>query len=332
MKLFTKLFLAVLVIFAAGCSAEKEKENSLVSYKLNGKVKTLKTVVHKAIDTVGIIVKGELSAPDNQYPVNIISFNEDGYIVEYKVSGSLNSFEQRLEYKYNEDFNRTGLAFYNSKNEVTRKYDITYNGKNPVESYYYDDKGKITGKETYVYDDNGNELSSSSYDADGTFRYKFERKYDKNNNEIEWLGINPNGRKETRQVWEYNDKGLKTVKYFYERYDSLINKETFKYDEKGNLVEHNAFTPEGGQGFFSNDHAFDKNNYVLGDTILSRIVNKYDENNNLIERYFYDNKGKVYLTYEYKYKYDEAKNWIQKIEYIDKKPVWIEEREIEYYK
>ena len=86
---------------------------------------------------------------------------------------------------------------------------------------------------------------------------------------------------------------------------------TFKYDYKGNLIESNWYYSDG--------------------NFNSKFTYKYDDKGNEIERNLYKSDGSLDVKCTYKYEYDEKYNWIKKIEYRNRIPKFILEREIEYY-
>ena len=80
------------------------------------------------------------------------------------------------------------------------------------------------------------------------------------------------------------------------------------------------------------------NNLNLCDTSLNitmptvqMTTYKYDSNNHKTEEKIFDINGRVRKTISFNYEYDEQKNWIYKIMYVNSVPTIIVEREIIYY-
>lgn len=100
----------------------------------------------------------------------------------------------------------------------------------------------------------------------------------------------------------------------YNRYNSdgsLREKNTYKYDEKGNKIEENNYNDNGSLCW--------KNTY------------NYDEKGNVIEENNYNYDGISKGIYTYEYEYDENKNWIQEIKYFNGIAQTIKIRKIEYF-
>jgi hypothetical protein len=100
----------------------------------------------------------------------------------------------------------------------------------------------------------------------------------------------------------------------YDSYGILVwldRKYTYKYDEKGNMIEKNEYDSDG--------------------SLDRKETYKYDEKGNKIEKNEYDSDGSLDRKETYQYEYDKAGNWIKKIEFRNEKPVYIYEREYEYY-
>ncbi len=76
--------------------------------------------------------------------------------------------------------------------------------------------------------------------------------------------------------------------------DKLTTKTTFRYDEKGNLLETNYYD-------------------IKTDVVFSKDKRSYDVNSNLLEITFYNKAGEI--EGKYHYKYDERNNEIEKITY-----------------
>ena len=93
---------------------------------------------------------------------------------------------------------------------------------------------------------------------------------------------------------------------------SLSDKFTYKYDEKGNMIEVNYYNADESLG--------DKYTY------------KYDEKGNKIESIRYNADGSLRFKHTSNYEFDAMGNWIKKTSIPDGKPNLLTERVIEYYK
>jgi len=125
-----------------------------------------------------------------------------------------------------------------------------------------------------------------------------------------------------KQIFNYNDKGYLLESLSYNEKDSLNNKFSYKYNEKGNLIElrqyelyykphFNIKIKKEKKTLFKYD---EKENmietiiYHTDMTIKNIIVLKYDEKGNKIEENYYNSWG---LNNKYYYKYDEKGNVIE---------------------
>ncbi|MDR1348669.1 MAG: hypothetical protein LBJ63_09670 [Prevotellaceae bacterium] len=111
-------------------------------------------------------------------------------------------------------------------------------------------KGEINYHSLTKYDDNGNKIEYNHYNSDGSFSHKF--------------------------TWKYDSKGKKIERYSSED-DILSLKETFTYDDKGNVAVHNLYNSDG---------------IIRTDTYKYR----YDNNDNWIERIKYESKANTAST------------------------------------
>ncbi|MBV7440439.1 hypothetical protein KRX57_03330 [Weeksellaceae bacterium TAE3-ERU29] len=136
---------------------------------------------------------------------------------------------------------------------------------------------------------------------------------------------------------------------------------TYKYDERGNLIEERITRAKDGSSAGYKINSYDESNnkieekkYSSAGVLDTRNIYKYNEKGELIQQsiytsdklysniyYKYNNRGErieekyeyssIIINSTYKYKYDEKGNWINRIEFIDDKPKYIEERKYEYY-
>ena len=133
--------------------------------------------------------------------------------------------------------------------------------RNKVEEVTYDDNGQITNKVviTNKYDENGNRSGSEIILLDSAEEFRGVRRYGQQGNLLE----------------ELNYSG-----------EYLLEKNIYKYDDKGNRVEWVGYDADGKAEFKATD--------------------KYDEKGNRTEEAGYDADGKV--TYKHTYKYDGKRN------------------------
>jgi antitoxin component YwqK of YwqJK toxin-antitoxin module len=137
--------------------------------------------------------------------------------------------------------------------------------------------------------------------------------FNDNGNEIEKSGYNSDGSLKYKYTYKYDDNGNR-IEGKSKRYNSDGSskyKRTYKYDDNGNTIKKKWYNSEG--------------------SFKSVITYKYDDNGNEIETKMYNSDGSLEYKYTYKYECDNKDNWINKIEYENKIPTVIIEREIEYF-
>jgi len=114
---------------------------------------------------------------------------------------------------------------------------------------------------------------------------------------------NPNGFED-----KYDDKGNIIETTYSDDNGNVLTKSYYKYNDKGYRIEHIY-------------------NSINVEPRYRRFVFEYDKkgNNDMVK----EKSDKTVM--KYRYKYDDNKNWIEKITISENKPLMISERTIEYY-
>lgn len=120
---------------------------------------------------------------------------------------------------------------------------------------------------------------------------------------------------------------VEKVKMTYNTDNELI--EESSYDGSGDLVKTVSNSYEKGMIVQQSISEREEKYWGNGDFKDASIILKYNENKDVIEQEITRNSRIEKHTYEYEY--DKIKNWIKRIQFTDKKPVSIVEREIVYY-
>lgn len=195
-------------------------------------------------------------------------------------------FEIRIPYGKNifdKNGNLIGEDRYDQGGTLISRMLYKYNHKNllTVEESY-DETGELQEKLVYDYDENGRILKKFVHYLDGTvdtITYKYI-----GDNLSRKVLFNENGEKETEEQFSFNgDKMIKEEKFDYGK---LIEKNEFKYDLNGNLIETIRFK----------------------DGKFSKVVNEYDGKRNRTRTFTYNKKDK--LIGKSLYEFDEAGNRI----------------------
>ena len=160
------------------------------------------------------------------------------------------------------------------------------------------------------YDDKGYIIELNKFWSDGSLKDKTTYEYDNKGNKIVSNMYNANiGHVVVfKSTHEYGDNGNEIKLNRYKEGGGLY-KNSYKYNNKGNIIEDNSFKADGSLSF--------------------KIIYKYDDKGNLTEEYPENGNEEEKTTF--KYDYDKSNNWIERIEFKNDRPIFILEREIEYY-
>lgn len=200
-----------------------------------------------------------------------------------------------------------------------------------------EENGKIVGGDIYTYPGRVEKYNSSgtilSYDdlyAEGRTKWSVDVEaegkiinkalYYVNDTLLGYTNNTYNGNNLTEVKLFIGDTLLRSVVYDYDQNGNCINWHVFEYNnELHNSVEliYNS------EGFLEQMKRYDQgevtrlNEYILNDN-GDRISDHYERNGQMED-------------WEIKYEYDNKGNWIKRIYYRDNKPIWLSERELEYY-
>ncbi|HLO91113.1 MAG TPA: hypothetical protein VK172_08115 [Lentimicrobium sp.] len=185
--------------------------------------------------------------------------------------------------------------------------------------YKYDRNGRLIDRTNfnhldrkYVYDSTGNQVKELMYDSEGLMGY-WSYKYDNNGNKIERTGYLGDDFVE-RWKYEYDQDYKKIIEFMvgaepYNNPSDMVK--TYEYDNDGRLISSVWTDPK------TKTTSVDKYKYnVKGD-----IIEHYNKN---------DFQRGIEELKTFNYQYDQNGNWIQRIEYINARPITITERKIEY--
>ena len=287
-----------------------------------------------------------------------------GYQQEYRTKIETPTFG--LEYELNGKVKSVDVHFY----KVEEKFGELVKGKreNFRYKYYINEKGNLTRKE--VYDSNNNLYGVTVYsyktgllehfkylDSDGAIDDITQYKYDKKGNRIRSDHFGSENNLKWFYNMSYNDAGYLIEKNRYEPNGQLHSKDKYLYDNNGNMTEHSSYHSNGHLKY-KYIYEYDKNG---NETKITRYNSKkeiemnevylYDPKSNLLnEMHKYNAEGKksyssLYLYNDekditkieslldekFQYRYDQRKNWIEKISFLDGFPETLTERIIEYY-
>jgi hypothetical protein len=252
---------------------------------------------------------------------------------EYELKGNVKS----LEYATYEAIDKSG--------EIIADKEPTYLGvtkilfdKNGNKTEWNNNRkiptGIMSDKSIYIYD--GDKLIKEEYYDSDNKKVLYTYEYNKEGYKSKKIKIMDNGETIDKVIYEYNSKG-KLIKETEDMSDLSpdLMVSTYKYDEKGNLIEYSSFS-DYSEAFIKYKYN-DKNQLI---EVKKPLIEEgeyteyliYDNNDNLLEKR-YTNTGyyEDWKEARERYELDKQGNWIKKIKYEDNRPKEITLRTIEYY-
>tara|TARA_X000001036_G_C20566174_1_gene760664 strand:- start:306 stop:983 length:678 start_codon:yes stop_codon:yes gene_type:complete len=204
------------------------------------------------------------------------------------------------------------------KNSMTRN-NLNGNVKSTKEIYFeaIEKFGKITKGSRFgyqflqTYDNEGNSIERSVYNKDDDLLHKYIYVYDSEGRSIEQNRYNSDGDLEEKWTSQFDDNDNEIKSSLYNSDGDLQNKYSFKYNNEGILIEMKMFRNDG--------------------KLERTYTYEVDDEGNTIKEVINSSDGNILDKWTYNYEFDIKDNWIRRTQFIDKKPINITEREIEYY-
>ena len=237
-------------------------------------------------------------------------------------------------------FNRKGdvlnYAQFNSRGTIAGRVINTYDEKdNLVESVMYDNKG-ISGKRINKFNSLNRLIESEEFDAYDKKIEKQTVRFDSRNSKIVVVHKWGNGTfiKTSESLYNEQDQNIEN---FYFSDNTLIRKEINQYDSQGNRIETIQYYPSKNEErtvHFKYDSLHNVVESVVFNNSLmieSKVITNYDVQHNIVEQFTYGIKGNLKEYVKHQYEYDETGHWTKDITFINKKPVSVRIRKIEYY-
>lgn len=227
------IFLGVMYITSlilTGCGGNKSSEDN-------------KNSIAKAENSKQIIK--EVIIDDNPNPIywkTVINHNAKGKITEEIHFDRGDIISSRYKYTYNEFGDKIEFNIIYPNQELNRKTIYKYdNNSKLLKDIEYENNGKVSSESTYTYDTEGRLIRG---DFKNSYTYRHDFVYDKNNN--------------LKSKICYNDDGSKDIENFDEHGHRLGDKNnSFKYDEKNNIIEEFHASPNG-LSKFTNEYKYDE--------------------------------------------------------------------------
>lgn len=306
-----KFFLLGVMVCAIGmftaCKENSEK-TSLERDNLHGKVKSAKVSFYEAQVKFGEVQAGELKG-NYKHPL-YYDWGEGCIIVT----------------NYDENGMSTCTDYYDDDMELAGKSVYTFENRKLIDWKSYDKDGELVVENMIVFDENTGKEKEQFL--------TLYLKYDSSS---------------YHYLFTYDNEGTLHGEAY--KKDSLTDKWSYKQVKNNGKLQKAIRNSEQGDIiniYDDNERVVSMSNGITGDS-LSYVYNENGDVEQMTEtKYEYkddnytmsfdsDNDAKperVRKTTEYKfeYEYDNHKNWTKRITYKGIKPIYIEEREIEYYK
>lgn len=255
-----------LVLVTGSCSkAVKTAGTDLQELNLKGKIKSVRTISYDAVDSAGVIVKGE-KAVNLPFSYTFLLFNGAGNLIRKDDYDSHGQIDSRWTYKYDGAGKLTEKNRYQSDGRLDLKWLYGYDHRNNLQrensyrgdsslyaewKYNYNANGRLGQKElnfpgvpvldtkwTYQYNGNGYLAAENQYGPGDSLMSKEKYRYDKNGAVTEEIKYNAEGKIITKRVYKYNDRGDR-IAYTNTRPGQHILTEwvyRYTYDQTGNWI------------------------------------------------------------------------------------------------
>ncbi len=296
------------IYLAMAFSCDRKETGNLIVELSQQQIKVIMETLHDPLEIDGVVDhSSEISK--NSF-ITQSSFDPKGKLLSKDQFNSSGNREWRTIYKYDEQGNLIEHATYHYK-AVTSKRVYKYNALNKlIESNTFDENGKNTERENIQSDSNGHTKS---------VMYTFEK---------EML---------VKTSESFFDEKNNNVENHYFTDARLTGKEINRFDARGNRVEAIVQYPEKKEERITHYKYDSLNNNIetiaLNGSLMieSKMIARYDDRHNVVDLVRYGIKGNVKERIGHHYEYDEEGNWIKDITFVNKKPVSVRVRKIEYY-
>lgn len=216
----------------------------------------------------------------------------------------------------------------NLKGKVKTFYEISYErdtSENMVKEDLKSDSiyWKFIAKTASEYDKNGNIIARRWYDEYDYLTGGDTYKYNKKQSKIEWERYNVFNDTENFIVYYiYDNKGNQIKKNIYEK-EELVERHTYKYDKKNNLIEYKWFNRDGSLRFLrtykydSNGNQIELNWHEIGSPSHNRYTSKYNKKGQKIKEDLDVYSKNTFVSHDTKwiYKYNSKGNLIKVYKY-----------------
>ena len=210
-------------------------------------------------------------------------------------------FKRTYKYYFNKE-NKIykGLLFFGENKEASIVYAFDSSGN--IDSYFWNKKEMVLGS---YYEDEGGGIVP----YDETFY---------NGNSITTYVYKGGGSDTFEYKWQskYDYKGNRIELINYGMNEKVANDKTiYKYDNMGNMIESNKEINDIEYRCLEKSNGACQNSVLIYKGVKENIFKEYE----------------IIKANKIEYEYDDNKNWIKQISYLDDKRLKVITREIEYY-
>ena len=270
------------------------------------------------------------------------SVTETSYRVK-KVNGKQQSvFNAKSSSSYNTTGNKTNEYTYSNEGGLDNSSVLTYDANGLLEQEdNYNADGSPGFTNVYKYDKRGNIISTKLYDAFGSLFLKTSSSYDSRDNETEEVNYTQVVEKDkhkdvvlNRTTWLYDEKGNMVEEQYFDGDSSVTRKTVNKYDN-GNKIEQkkseSGTTLKTTYKYDARGNVIEEIQYDADGNIAARITSGYDDKGNEAEELYYDKDNNLQTHTVFKITYDKNGNWTRREQLDNDKTIMVTVREIAYY-
>lgn len=294
--------------------------------------KKIKSVYVKRHDLVlNDLAANELEVKARKY--RYTEYDENGNIIKETNYAPDETIEESVVRKYEESILTEELFYDEEENLIERKtYSYNEKGKPETETKYYMDGSVDTF--SYIYNDDGllmkkickddegivervdyfhyagkNLILHEAYDEDNELIKKLTFQYDENDNVIVNTVFDQETQENFKIVNKLNEKNLREELQKFDENDNLIEKASYRFDEKGEIIRVIEESPlvknETTLQYDNKGNMVKQEEHNENNQLNHRIERNYDDEGNILEsRVFIDFHGEginrnYVMNYEY---------------------------------
>lgn len=259
-------------------------------------------------------------------------FQKVNKVADIGLKGQVKSFKI-TPYKADENF---GNVEKTSRVDYWRGDVVSFFDKQglKIQSDRFDKSGQLSQRVLYKYNNAGNRSSRDTYNAAGKIQLRHLYVYNPKGQPMACNGYDPNLGLVEAFTYKTNEKGQIVEETCGKSTQPSCNNFKLTYEKDGKL---SSVCVEGKTENACEKYVYDKQGRIeqielhKQGALKQKTTITYDEKGNEKSMVVFDANNTFVEEREYTYTYDDKGNWVQRVEYINKFPKLILEREITYY-